>query len=123
MKKLLTIILLLVVLTSCHHKSLIKSERGFIVEKQFSPSFTAVGTGVGMSMSGNMVVTTNTSHKPEQFMLVFKCEHDVVFTIDNQQLYTDLNKGDSVSIRYFEILNNDNEVVDLDFVSAIKLNL
>jgi hypothetical protein len=56
-------------------------------------------------------------------MLVFKCEHDVVFTIDNQQLYTDLNKGDSVSIRYFEILNNDNEVVDLDFVSAIKLNL
>lgn len=114
------LILGLFIIASCTHKSELKKEKGYIVEKQFSPEFNSSSTDFGMSTNGGAMITTNTVHKPEQFLLVFKCEHNVIFTIDNKQLYTTLNKNDSVFISYQEILNKDNEVVDLDFVSAVK---
>ena len=53
-------------------------------------------------------------------MLVFKCQHNTVFTIDRKELYTNLDKGDTVDIQYYELLNSDNEVKDFDFVMATK---
>jgi hypothetical protein len=106
--------------SSCTHKSELKHENGIVVEKQFSPSFDGSGTGVGFSTGGNMVVTSNDVHKAEQFMLVFKCEHNTVFAIDRKDLYTNLEKGDTVDIQYYEMLNSDNVVKDFDFVNAVK---
>lgn len=107
-------------LSACTHKSEIKTETGIVVEKQFSPSFDGKGTGMGYSTSGNLVVTNNNVHKAEQFVLVFKCEHNTLFTVDRKELYLTLEKGDTITIQYREILNSDNEVKDLDFVTATK---
>lgn len=105
---------------SCTHESELKQECAVVIEKQFSPEFNGSGSGVGMSSGGDLVVTSNSVHKCEQFMLVFKCEHNTVFSIDKKQLYNDLNKGDSVIIYYKEILNYKNEIVDFNFINAIK---
>lgn len=115
-----TMLAVVLFFSSCHHNSELKHENGVVVEKQFSPEFNGSGTGVGFSTGGNMVVTSNDVHKCEQFMLVFKCQHNTVFTIDRKDLYTNLDKGDTVDIQYYEILNSDNEVKDFDFVTATK---
>lgn len=107
-------------LSACTHKSEIKTEMGLVVEKQFSPSFDGKGSGLGYSTSGNLVVTDNNVHKAEQFVLVFKCEHNTLFTVDRKELYLTLEKGDTVNIQYQEVLNKDNEVKDLDFITATK---
>lgn len=107
-------------LNACTHKSEIKTETGVVVEKQFSPSFDGKGSGMGYSTSGDLVVTNNNVHKAEQFVLVFKCEHNTLFTVDRKELYLTLEKGDTVTIQYREVLNSDNEVKDLDFVTATK---
>lgn len=115
-----TMLAVVLFFSSCTHKSELKHENGIVVEKQFSPEFNGSGMGVGMSSSGKMVVTSNNVHKSEQFMLVFKCEHNTVFTIDRKDLYTNLEKGDTVDIQYYELLNSDNVVKDFDFVNAVK---
>lgn len=106
--------------SSCHHNSELKHEKGVVVEKQFSPEFNGSGSGVGISTGGNVVVTSNNIHKREQFMIVFKCQHNILFTIDRKDLYMNLDKGDTVDIKYYEILNRKNEVKDFDFVTATK---
>ena len=115
-----TMLAVVLFFSSCTHKSEMKHENGIVVEKQFSPSFDGSGTGVGFSTGGNMVVTSNDVHKAEQFMLVFKCQHNTVFTIDRKDLYTNLEKGDTVDIQYYELLNSDNVVKDFDFLTALK---
>lgn len=114
----LSIILLF---TSCLHKSQLKHENGIVVEKQFSPELNEHGSGLGISTGGHMVVTSNDYHKAEQFLIVFKCEHNTVFTIDRKDLYANLEKGDRVDIQYYELLNDDNIVKRFDFVNALKL--
>jgi len=106
--------------TACTHKSAIKHESGVIVEKQYSPSFDGSGTSVGFTSGGHMVVTDNSIHKDEQFTLVFKCQHNTVFSINRADLYARLNKGDTVDIQYMDVINYDNQVVDYDFVTATK---
>jgi len=115
-----SVVLLLLLFFSCTHNSELKHESGIVVEKQFSPEFNGNGSGVGISTGGDMVITSNTIHKAEQFMIVFKCQHNVVFAINRKELYTNLNKNDTVDIQYYEILNSDNEVKDFDFVTATK---
>ena len=116
-----SISLIVLLFSSCYHKSKLKHENGIVVEKQFSAEFHGAGTGLGMSSSGNIVVTSNDIHKAEQFMIVLKCEHNTVFTIDRKDLYANLEKGDTVDIQYYELLNDDNVVKDFDFVNAVKI--
>jgi hypothetical protein len=106
---------------SCYHKSELKHEKGVVVEKQFSAEFNGHGTALGMSSNGNVLVTSNAIHKAEQFMIVLKCEHNTIFTIDRKNLYANLEKGDTVDIQYYELLNDDNIVKDFDFVNAVKI--
>ncbi len=119
MKKLL-VISILFLCCSCYQKSELKKETGIVVEKQFSPEFNGSGTGVGFSTSGNMTVTQTDIHKSEQFMVVFKCEHNTVFAVNRKDVYTNLEKGDTVTIYYYELLNGDNVVKDFEFYTAKK---
>jgi hypothetical protein len=115
-----TMLAVVLFFSSCTHKSELKHENGIVVEKQFSPEFNGSGMGVGFTSSGKTIITSNNVHKAEQFMLVFKCQHNTVFTIDRKDIYTNLEKGDTVDIQYYEILNSDNELKDFDFVNAVK---
>lgn len=114
-------LLLLVLFVSCYHKSELKTEKGFVVEKAYSPEFDGNGSGFGMTTGGHGVITSQNVHKGEQFILVFKCEHNTVFSIEQKQLYTNLNKGDSVDIKFYEILNKSGEIKDYEFVTATKI--
>lgn len=102
------------------HNGPAKHEKGIVIEKQFSPEFNASGTGVGLSGSGHMVVTTNNMHKEEEFLVVFRCEHKTVFSINRKDLFTNLEKNDSVDIEYCDVFNCRNELVDLEFITATK---
>lgn len=119
MKK-ITFILVLA-LTACHHKSSLKQEGGVVIEKQWTPEFDASGTGTGMSSRGSLVVTSTHLHEDAKFLLVFKCDHRRVFTVNNRQLYAELEKGDSVNIMYQEWINDrDSSVDDFIFIDAVK---
>ena len=112
------LILIIIITLSCNHYSEVKYEGGVVLEKSFSPEFKATGSGVGFSSGGHTVFTQTEISKQEQFVILFKCDHNVVFPINSKELYALLNKGDSVDIQYREILNKKNKVVDFEFLTA-----
>jgi len=107
---------------SCTHKSELKHEKGIVVEKQYFPDTQQTVSGTGISSKGSIVYTTHNIGEKEKYIVIFKCEHGVVFSINKSQLYGTLDKNDSVRIKYYEILDSDNKIVDFDFVSASPLN-
>lgn len=113
MKKI--ILLLPLILSSCLHQGEKKQEYGICVEKQYKPEIDASGTNYNFS-TGQIGV--HTLHDDEKFIVVFKCEHGVVFSINKNQIYCKINKGDTVNIDYYEMINGDGEVKDFDFIDA-----
>lgn len=111
------IFLFVLISLSCRHKSELKHERGFVVEKQFTPSGDGTTVGYAATQNGGGVVVGST-HFDEKYMIVFKCEHQVVFSINNQALYAKLNKGDTVRIDYYNIENRKGDIKDFEFVDA-----
>jgi hypothetical protein len=112
-------LLLAVVLSGClDRREPMKHEQGYVIEKQYFPDTRQTVTGTGFSTSGNMVITTHNIGENEKYIVLFKCEHGVVFSINRNDLYMKLNKGDTVTIDYYEMVNGDGEVKDLDFVDA-----
>lgn len=113
-------ILLATVLFSCKetHKSELMQEEGVVVAKQFRGEVNETGSGVGITAGGNITFGTVSIHESEKFDVVFKCQHGVIFTIDNADIYQKLKEGDNVTIDYYEIRYEDNTVKDLDFVDA-----
>lgn len=113
-------IVLASVLFSCEklHQSELKQEKGIVIAKQYQGEINDVATGTGISTSGNLVVTTHSIHVDAKFNVVMKCEHGVIFTINRAELYAKVKEGDEVLIDYYEMLNEEGEVKDLDFVDA-----
>ena len=112
-------VLLAVVLSGClNRREPMKHEQGYVIEKQYFPDTRQTVTGIGVSTSGNMIVTAHSIGENEKYLILFKCEHGVVFSINRNDLYVKLNKGDTVKIDYYEMINGDGEVKDLDFVDA-----
>lgn len=120
MKKLL--ILAAITIFSCTHRSELLHESGVVVDKVYSPEFDGNGMGTGFSTSGNLTVSSVNVHKKEQFVIVFKCQHGTVFTINQKSLYYKLDKGDTVSIDYYNKVNRRGTVKDYEFVDANKIN-
>lgn len=112
-------VLLAVVLSGClDRREPMKQEQGYVVEKQYFPDTRQTVTGTGFSSKGSVVFTTHQIGENEKYIVIFKCEHGVVFSINRTDLYGKLNKGDTVTIDYYEMVNGDGEVKDLDFVDA-----
>lgn len=112
-------VLLAVVLSGClDRREPMKHEQGFVIEKQYFPDTRQTVTGTGFSSNGSVVFTTHQIGENEKYIVLFKCEHGVVFSINRNDLYMKLNKGDTVQIDYYEMVNGDGEVKDLDFVDA-----
>lgn len=119
-----SVLVLIYVLTSCLHRAdKISSEQGIVVAKQFVPDQSHYYTTMHPQWDGkNNYYTPEThyEHIPEKFLIVFKCAHGIVFTIDRQDLFLKLNQSDTVQIDYYEMLNKKGEVKDFDFVDANK---
>jgi len=116
----LSIIFLALVFTSCYHKSELKHEEGYVIEKQYFPDTRQTVTGTGFTSKGSIVITSHQIGENEKYIVIFKCHHGVVFSINRPDIYGKLEKGDTVTIDYYELLNDDNEIKDLDFVDASK---
>ncbi len=121
MKNFLLLILLLT-FSSCFKRGAeLKHETGYVVEKQYFPDTKQTVTGTGFSSGGNLVTTTYEIGEDQKFIVVFKCDHGVVFAINKMNIYSKLNKQDTVTIDYYEMLDSDNVVREFDFIDANKI--
>lgn len=114
--------ILIILLFACNtaHLSEQKQELGQVFEKQYTPEINASGSGVGFSSSGSTVITHTSVHDAEKYLLFFKCEHGVMFQVEDKHLWSNLNKGDSVRIYYYDILDEENKLIDFKFKTAVK---
>lgn len=100
------------------HKSSLKTEQGFVVAKQFRGEVNETGSTVGFTTDGKMTFGTVQIHEKQKFDVVFRCEHKEIFTINDPKIYQKLKENDKVIITYYEILDKNNNVKDLEFVDA-----
>lgn len=103
---------------SCTHKGPILLEDGIVTAKAYAPSTRHTETSYHMNYQGELERGTITVGDFEKYMVVFKCSHSVVFSINSKVLYAKLDVEDRVQIAYKEILTNKNKVVDYYFIDA-----
>lgn len=104
------------------HKSKPLREKGIVVAKQFSPDTRQTVMGTGMSSSGELIITSHSVGDDQKFNIVFKCDHGVLFTINQPEVYAKLKEGDTVIIDYYELLNRKDAVRDYEFIDANKFS-
>lgn len=115
------IILMVFLFIGCTHKSELKYESGIVMETVYSPPFSASGTSVGFS-GENVSIGVHSTNKEEEYFIVFKCEHNKVFSVESKELYNKLVKGDTVKISFYEVLDSDNNIKDFDFVNVERIS-
>lgn len=123
MKSAIIIIFFSLVFTSCDNPfkkyySEVKTENGIVVAKQYQGEINDSAPNVGITTGGDISFGQTTIHTDEKFDVVFRCEHKKIFTIDNPDVYSKLQEGDSVIIKYREVYDTDTVLVDLDFIDA-----
>lgn len=123
MKQLLLLVLTLM-LMSCHSKryektySDILTEQGFVVAKQYQGVTTSTGNTVGISSNGQLNVGFVSMSSPKKFDVVFTCEHKVLFTINDSKIYGQVRESDSVTIFYKEVYRG-GVLYDYEFIDVI----
>lgn len=107
MNKLILVLCLL--LTGCDFEfpenkpSELKQEGAEIIQLSYLPSQSYSGTGIGMSMSGSMVVTANGGSTEEKWGVVIRCDqHHKTFALDSKSIYQNVKAGDKVILDYYE---------------------
>jgi hypothetical protein len=113
-------IVALLALTACGHYGPTKHETGVVVEKQYFPDTRQTVTGTGFSTKGSLIMTSHVIGDHEKYMVIFKCDHGVVFSVNRADVYGRVEKGDKVNIAYQEYLNkSETEILDLRFIDAL----
>lgn len=100
-----------------------RTELAEITEVVYTPSQHGFGTGVGMSMKGNPVVTTNNITVPETFAVVFKCEHGK-FIVQRKDAWAKAVVGARVMVRYrevYEVTDEARTLVKYDFIDFSQI--
>lgn len=98
----------------------LKRERGLVVAMQYEAPMDGSGNTTTYNSKGGVGFGHTTIHTDEKYMVVFRCEHSVVFSINSMELYAKLDERDSVIIEYYELIEY-KKVVDFDFVDANKI--
>ena len=96
-------------------------EKGKVIKTEYMPDTRKTTVGYGVSSSGRMVTTFTPSGEDEKYLVLFRCEHGVVFPVENKDLFTRLSEGDSVNISFYNIRKKDGSIVDFQFVDADKI--
>lgn len=120
MKKFMLCVTASMLLLSCSLKrgERLLTENGKVVAKQYSPDTRQTVIGTGFSSNGSMVITSHSIGENQRFNIVFQCDHNVIFTINDPMVYAKLKEGDKVKIQYYELLNKKGTVKDYEFVDA-----
>jgi len=104
----------------------VMNEGGFIIAKSYRDEINDTAPGMGISMNGDVSFTATSVHVPESYTIVFRCEHNKIFKIDDARIYEKVQEGDSVVITYREMyrIYDDNPkervLVDYKFIDANK---
>lgn len=111
---------LIVSFASCSnsHFSEIKHESGTVMAVQYKAPVNQEIEGHSYNFDHGMSYHTQNIKEDERFMVVFKCDHGVVFSINNANVFGKVKQYDKVDIAYKEELTDDNQVIDIDFVDA-----
>lgn len=110
----LCVILICLMLAGCYKTEAVNLEEPAVVSDViYSPAQHGVGTGVGMSTSGNMVVTTTNISTNAIYGIVFECEHGK-FVVEGSRdkhkaLWQQLKRGQKVIVKYTEIYRVDDK--------------
>ena len=111
---------LIVLLAGCYkvERSEELTEQAEITEVVYTPSQHGIGTGAGMSMKGNMVVTTSSVSIPEVHAVVFKCPHGK-FIVKRKDVWEKAKVSMKVVVHYkevFHVTDTNRELVKYDFL-------
>lgn len=99
-------------LTGCdigphREKSKVMSEPAMVRDLIYQPARHGSGSGVGMSMRGSVVITSDTVHLPSNYAIVFECKHGKFIIEGTQQkykaLWQKLRVGQAVNVTYREV--------------------
>lgn len=100
------------------HQSGIKHESGTVVAVQYKAATDQTIEGSSYNFDHGRSWHTQNIKEDERFMVVFKCDHGVVFSINNSAVFGKVRQYDKVDIAYKELLTEENQVIDIDFVDA-----
>ncbi len=95
-------------LTGCYKTEYSETltEQATVLDVIYQPSQHGDGMGVGMSMSGNMVVTSNSVDIPAKYAIVFECQHGKFIVEGTREkykaLWQRLKAGQHVTVTYRE---------------------
>lgn len=118
------------IFSSCLHRGdKIEKEQGIVVSKTFKDGWYHRYTTYhkhyyGRDYRGRQQFQVFQEHHvdyiPPVYKVTFKCQHQKVFDIYREDVYKSLNDHDTVTIEYYNMVNNDNEIKDYDFITAYK---
>jgi hypothetical protein len=101
------------------------TEPAVVEDVIFQPSRHGSGVGVGMSMRGNMVVTSDSVTFPKKYAIVFRCQHGKFIVQgtrkEHKALWQKLKRGQEVMVSYREVYlvkDGVRSLVDYDFIDA-----
>jgi|GEM_PF-3941940 len=120
MQRIITAIFILAAVSCRHKDAQLSKEYGEVIALSYYPDTHQMNVGYGISSSGHGVTTISSSGENEKWLVVFKCEHGMVFPIDRKELFSTLHQGDSVVIEYWNIRDSKDRIVDFDFYTAHK---
>lgn len=116
-------LLLSVALAACTEYGPELTEQGRVDQTVYAPRSHSSGTSVGMDGKVGFVSVST----PEQYAVVFQCEHGKFVlegTQNAERMWRSLSEGDSVTIVYREGFRGDGDerrLVDYDFIDARKV--
>ena len=96
-------ILMSLALSACYHEGPMKTEKAEVIQLAYIPATS--GSGVGMSMKGEAVITSVDS--PEVWAVVLRCrDHNKTFSVRGKEIYSRCRVGQIVTLYYCELLND-----------------
>jgi hypothetical protein len=111
------VLFLIASLVGCYKQGPMKTEQAEVLQLVYVPSTS--GVGVGMSMKGNMVMTT--VRTSEVWAVVVRCsDHNKTFSIRGKDIFDRCRVGDVVTIQYHEILDRNGLVYDYKTVGVLN---
>lgn len=120
--KYLSLLFILIAISCTHRREPMLYEKGDVVAMQYAPPIDGSGTTTTINSNGGIGWGSTSFHGEEKYMVVFRCEHGIVFSIDKKELFYKLKQGDTVQIDYYEIIDGDGAVKSFDFIDANKVS-
>jgi hypothetical protein len=121
----IALFVLIIIIVSCNDEPRppkeLRQEKGVVVAMQYVAPEDGGGGSTSYNWKDGSISSGHISlHKDEKYMVVFRCEHGVVFSINSDELFAKLIEKDSVIIDYYE--ENRSWGDKFDFIDANKIS-